>query len=509
MPELPSRPHLDHLRHEARQLLRAAQAGDPDALRRINAVSKRVNLSAAQLAIARQYGWRSWPALRHYVEVLNEQRDAPASPGHESDDRFRGMPSGVWGGLDLVEELRQQARNLLRAAEAGDPDAIDRLRSGSDRATLSDSERMTPAAAELTVAGEHGWVSFSPLRAHIEEHRRLRAIADSPTDLDDLLAQAQTLLSAAQGGDPEAIERMHTVSDEITLSVAQDTVAHEYCGWANWAAFCDRVESLRRIFRTPRPPADPPSPATILDWQERAVERWADFPVEADPRPVVLTGGGVQLGEPIGNFKFVESDFKRAFALGMVEGAPGVPDEPVELLRRRRRPDREVPAGPSLILTRAERSKTEFWTDRGRRDLSAWRIESSGARGVIWALDEAGHAQCWVPPPSPDTPERRPYSLGLQCATLFDDGVTLRVRFRGELEAMVAYGASVLETSTAVCIVPVESPLQQEARATASWPLGDDSHSRELTVRLDRPLGGRVLVGHGGYPVTVISWTSS
>lgn len=508
MPELPSRPHLDHLRHEARQLLRAAQAGNPDALRRINAVSQRVNLSAAQLAIARQYGWRSWPALRHYVEMVGEQRDPPASTGLHSDDPLRGMSSGTWHGLDLVEELRQQARDLLRAAESGDPDATERMREVADRVTLSTSERMTLSAAELTIAREHGSGTFAHLRDHVEGHRRVRAIANSPTGLENFLTEAQALLNAAQAGDPEAIERMHRVSDALTLSVAQDAVARE-CGWAHWTAFCDRVESLRRIFRTPRPPADPPSPATILDWEERAVERWADFPVAADPRPVVLTGGEVRLGEPIGNFKFVEGDFKRAFALGMVEGAPGVPDEPVELLRRRRRPDREVPAGPSLVLTRAERSETEFWTDRGRRVLSAWRIDSSGAQGMIWALDEAGHAQCWVPPPSPDTPERRPHSLSLQCATLFDDGVTLRVRFRGELEAMVAYDASVLETSTAVCIVPVERPLQNESRATASWPLVDDSHSRELTVRLDRPIGARVLVGHGGYPVTVISWTSS
>ncbi|MGH9099463.1 MAG: hypothetical protein ACRDV8_04435, partial [Acidimicrobiales bacterium] len=212
MPELPPRPHLDHLRHEARQLLRAAQAGDPDALRRINAISERVNLSAAQLAIAREYGWRSWPALRHYVEVLGEQRDAQASPGLHSDDRLRGVPSGVWRGLDLVEELRRQARELLRAAEAGDPDATERMREVSDRVTLSASERMTLSAAELTIAREHGWVSFAALRDNVEGQRRLRAIADSPTDLDDLLAQAETLLGAAQAGDPGAIERMHAVS---------------------------------------------------------------------------------------------------------------------------------------------------------------------------------------------------------------------------------------------------------------------------------------------------------
>ncbi len=410
---------------------------------------------------------------------------------------------------DLVEELRRQARNLLRAAEAGDPDAIERMRTFSDRATLSASDRMTLSAAELTVAGEHGWVSLPALRDQIEGHRRLRAIADSPTGLEDFLTQAQALLSAAQAGDPGSIERMRAVSGELTLSVAQDAVARE-CGWAHWAAFSDRVESLRRIFHTPRPPADPPSPAMILDWQERAVARWADFPVEAHPRPIVLTGDGVRLGDRFAgdSFKFVESDFKRAFAFGMIEGAPGVPEEPVALLRRRRRPDREVPGGPPLLLTRAERSETEFWTDRGRRILSAWRIESSGARGVIWALDEAARGKCWVPPPSPDAPERKPHNLSLQCATLLVDGVTLRVRFRGELESMVAYHASVLETSTAVCVLPVESPLQNEARATASWPLVADSHSRELTVRLDRPLGARVLVGLGGHPVVVLSWAA-
>ena len=412
---------------------------------------------------------------------------------------------------DLVEELRQQARNLLRAAKAGDPDAIERMRTFSDRMTLSAADRMKLSAAELTIAGEHGCVSFPVLRDHVEGHRRLRAIADSPTGLEDFLTQAQTLLSAAQAGDPDSIERMRAVSDELTVSVAQDTVARE-CGWANWAAFSDRVEALRRMRNVVRQPAEPPSREIILDWQERAVARWADFPLETDPRPIVLIGSGVRLGDRFAgdSFKFVESDFKKAFAFGMIEGAPGVPDEPVQLLRRRRRPDLEVPGGPSLLLTRAERSETDFWTDRGRRVLSAWRIESSGARGAIWAVDEAARAECWSPPPSPDPGEpRRPERLDLECATLFEDGVTLRVRFRGELESMVAYDGSVLETSTAVCVVPVERRLQEEARATASWPLVDTSHSRELTVRLDRPLGARALVGLGGHPVAVLSWIAT
>ena len=68
MSELPDRPDLDQLRRQARELLRAAAGGEPQALTRLRAVSDRVTLSAAQLAVARGYGFRSWPALRSEVE---------------------------------------------------------------------------------------------------------------------------------------------------------------------------------------------------------------------------------------------------------------------------------------------------------------------------------------------------------------------------------------------------------------------------------------------------------
>ena len=68
---LPGRPDLDQLRRQARELLRAAVANDEEALRRIRAVSEKQTLSAAQLAIAREHGFPSWPKLR--AEVLRRQ----------------------------------------------------------------------------------------------------------------------------------------------------------------------------------------------------------------------------------------------------------------------------------------------------------------------------------------------------------------------------------------------------------------------------------------------------
>lgn len=99
MPELPSQPSLDHLRHQARRLLRDAQAGDPGALERMGAWSTRLTLSAAQLAVAREYGWRSWDALRHYVEALawiaERRHSPPTAMDHEPSSP---IPTGVWRG---------------------------------------------------------------------------------------------------------------------------------------------------------------------------------------------------------------------------------------------------------------------------------------------------------------------------------------------------------------------------------------------------------------------------
>ncbi len=72
MSELPDRPDLDQLRRQARELLRAAADGEPRAITRLRAVSERVTLSATQLAIAREHGCPSWPALG--AEVRHRRR---------------------------------------------------------------------------------------------------------------------------------------------------------------------------------------------------------------------------------------------------------------------------------------------------------------------------------------------------------------------------------------------------------------------------------------------------
>jgi hypothetical protein len=80
MPELPDRPDLDQLRHQARDLHRAAAAGVPDALTRIRRFSDRIALSTAQLSVAREYGYPSWPALQAEVRRRRSLLPAAISP---------------------------------------------------------------------------------------------------------------------------------------------------------------------------------------------------------------------------------------------------------------------------------------------------------------------------------------------------------------------------------------------------------------------------------------------
>lgn len=70
---LPARPDLEHLRREARQLLRRSQAGETGAVARMRAHAPGLPtaLSAAQLVVAREHGFASWAQLKSLVATLS------------------------------------------------------------------------------------------------------------------------------------------------------------------------------------------------------------------------------------------------------------------------------------------------------------------------------------------------------------------------------------------------------------------------------------------------------
>ena len=104
MPDLPERADIDQLRRQARELLRAAVAGEPGALARLRAVSERRTLAAAQLAVAREHGFRSWPALRSGVESRRQPARWQPRAG-TGRPAARDIAQGRWsfGGAGTIE----------------------------------------------------------------------------------------------------------------------------------------------------------------------------------------------------------------------------------------------------------------------------------------------------------------------------------------------------------------------------------------------------------------------
>jgi len=70
--ELPAKPNLEHLKKQAKDLLRECQQGDAAAIVRFRefSVGASPKLADAQHVIARDYGFATWTKLKEHVESL-------------------------------------------------------------------------------------------------------------------------------------------------------------------------------------------------------------------------------------------------------------------------------------------------------------------------------------------------------------------------------------------------------------------------------------------------------
>src|ERR1700721_3065328 len=74
--ELPARPHPEHLKNQARTLLRQGLASDAPAIARFAAfgiTTTTPKLADALHIIAREYGFDTWPALKLHIDVASEE----------------------------------------------------------------------------------------------------------------------------------------------------------------------------------------------------------------------------------------------------------------------------------------------------------------------------------------------------------------------------------------------------------------------------------------------------
>ena len=174
MSQLPARPDLDQLRRQARELHRAALAGDADALRRVRRVSGTVGLSAARLAIAREYGSASWPKLKAEVERRRAQ-----------------AVTGVGENQGLAREDRTDERSAT-VAEPG-PAAAPPLKSWKKMREWAVSLLLTRTGQDVTVWNQR------VAAAGLSDEQALRAWLDS----QGVTGYGQALLVWERFGYPE------------------------------------------------------------------------------------------------------------------------------------------------------------------------------------------------------------------------------------------------------------------------------------------------------------------
>jgi hypothetical protein len=141
MSQLPDRPDTDQLRRQARELHRAAAGGDTSALGRLRRVSDKVTLSAAQLAIARDYGFPSWQLLKAEAE---RRRAEAAPPGPDAPADGAAPPVKSW------EEMRDWAARLLQSRTGEDVQAWNRHIA---EAGLTDEHALRSWLADRDVTG--------------------------------------------------------------------------------------------------------------------------------------------------------------------------------------------------------------------------------------------------------------------------------------------------------------------------------------------------------------------
>jgi ankyrin repeat protein len=134
---------LDQARRRAKELLRAARAGDADALARMRD-DRAPRLADAQRAVAADLGFRSWPALAAHAAASHgdrEQRGArlvsAALEGREDvAERLLAHDPGLAGvGLDVAVVLGDEP--AVAAALDSDPDLVARDLPGVGRKPLS------------------------------------------------------------------------------------------------------------------------------------------------------------------------------------------------------------------------------------------------------------------------------------------------------------------------------------------------------------------------------------
>jgi ankyrin repeat protein len=210
---LPPRADLAQQKKLAKELLQSFKSGDAESRARVRALlpdKQKIVLADAQLVLAREYGFTSWPALKQHIESLAEATGSPVELVHDAFSRHDAGAVRIV--LENHPELRKRINEPMFAfdspaivAFAGDPAIVDVLLDfGADPNRRSDwwaggfhaLYSATGASADRLIAA--GAIPDACAAAHLDRPDLLaRMLADDPARVHERGGDGQTPLHFA------------------------------------------------------------------------------------------------------------------------------------------------------------------------------------------------------------------------------------------------------------------------------------------------------------------------
>ena len=244
---LPERPSLEQLRKQAKDLLRDARRGDESALGRVATLGRdvhgaRITLADAQLVIAREHGFPSWPKLVRHVEssrggfVLRPLiRPVELSPGRRwtladgtemsTDDVFAMFVASRDGDMAMVRRLVSRTPSLATVEYNYTPPIHFAVREGHrDIAELLLRHGADPAYRSYPF--QEALLTFAEDRGHEDTGALLR---DALSRRFALGSGTTALIDAARRGDLAQVEAELARRPEAarTSNETGDTALHQ------------------------------------------------------------------------------------------------------------------------------------------------------------------------------------------------------------------------------------------------------------------------------------------
>jgi ankyrin repeat protein len=228
---LPARPNLEQYKKQSKELLKLCASGDPDSLRRIKRNNSRLaklsddafrnvvlHLADAQLAIAREHGFESWPKFAKHIEDLT-RASSPVSIFESAVDAV------VAGDLVTLERLLHEDPELVRARSSRAHQAtllhyvaangVEDYRQKTPRNAVAVAQALLSAGAEVDATIEaHGTVwttvgliatSLHPLDAGVQVSL-LQILLDAGARVDGASEEWTPLVAALRNGRGQAAE---------------------------------------------------------------------------------------------------------------------------------------------------------------------------------------------------------------------------------------------------------------------------------------------------------------